>query len=71
MFQVFFSLKIGFKYSILAGKFFIEKLVIFRVGKLVRKIGLGEEVFSWKIIVKNLANLKINVRKLVSMKTSD
>ncbi len=46
-------------------------VVIFQVGKLVRKIGLGEKVLSWKIVAKNLRSLKVNVRKLVSRKNSD
>ncbi len=34
----------------------------------IRKIGLGEEVLSQKIVAKNLSSLKVNVRKLVSVK---
>ncbi len=36
----------------------------------MRKIGLGDEVLSWKIMAKNLRSLGVNVRKLVSVKNS-
>ncbi len=35
----------------------------------MQKIGLGE--VTWKVVAKNLRSLKVNVRKLVSMKNSE
>ncbi len=37
----------------------------------MQKIGLGEEILSQKIVAKNLRSLKVNVRKLVSVKNSE
>ncbi len=37
----------------------------------MRRIGLGKEVLSQEIIAKNLRSLKVNVRKLVSVKNSE
>ncbi len=37
----------------------------------MRKIGLAEEVLVWKIAAKNLRRLKVDVRKLVSVKNSE
>ncbi len=38
----------------------------------MRKIGLlGEEVLGWKIVAKNLTSVKVNVKKLVSVKNSE
>ncbi len=56
-----------------SGKIFCRKIsfVVFRVGKLVQKVDLNEEVFSRKIVAKNLRSLKVNVKNLVSMKNSE
>ncbi len=51
------SSKIGFKYL--------------RVRKLVRIIGLGEEILSRKIVATNTRNLKVNIRKLVPVKNTE
>ncbi len=37
----------------------------------MREIGLGEEVLNWKIIMKTLRNLKVNVRKLAAVRNSE
>ncbi len=52
-------------------KFFVEKLVIFRLGKLVRNIGLGEESSQLENRPKNLRSLKVIAKKLVSVKNSE